>query len=191
MRWNDLRSILPINFITIVLLGVVWCSHHYPSACFITENTIRLKYFKVNLMERVSPQLMAWLASHKTLLFRQGAVHKRRPQSGGGGLSSADMGGSSDAGVRTFWWKETEFSKFMVCPHEQAGGVDFSRFWADVLYGRPPKLRRMMVQYQYHSDLSNIIQFSRLDTKQNVISKLCILRQVEHYGSPWESEINI
>jgi len=55
-------------------------------------------------------------------------------------------GGSSDADVRTFSRKNTpDFFKFMMCPHEQRGGlsqcghfadkgVNFSRFCADVFY---------------------------------------------------------
>jgi len=86
---------------------------------------------------------------------RSEKVHKRRPLSGGG-LSSADIfwtreeKSSSDSDVRTFWRKKLpDFSKVMVCPHEQEGlsqcghfsdkggaGVSFSRFCADVFYGR-------------------------------------------------------
>jgi len=36
-------------------------------------------------------------------------VHKVRQQSGGGGLSSANKGNSSDADVRTFWCKISGF----------------------------------------------------------------------------------
>jgi len=61
-----------------------------------------------------------------------------------------DKGGSSDADIRTFDAKNFEFSKFMVCSHGQRGfervrtffgqGFNFSRFSADVFYGRPLRL---------------------------------------------------
>jgi len=77
-----------------------------------------------------------------------GAVHKRRLQSGGRGLSSVDneRGGYSDADAHTFLVQKTlDFSKFMVRLHGQGGrGLSFcrqgggrSRFCADVFYGRP------------------------------------------------------
>jgi len=85
-----------------------------------------------------------------------GDVHKRRPQSGG--LSSGQcrhfedkgIGVSSDADVRTFWCKN--FGSFEIygvsartrelsqCGHfsnKVGGGVNFSRFCADIFYGRP------------------------------------------------------
>jgi len=67
-----------------------------------------------------------------------GAVHKRCSQSGWRGLSDAD--------VRTFW---CELSKVMMCRMDKERGrlsqygyfsdkwVNFSRFCANVFYGRP------------------------------------------------------
>jgi len=58
------------------------------------------------------------------------AVHKRRPQSEGGSLSSADKKGGG------FFWcgrphflvqKNSDFSKFMVCPHGQEGLNQWTR----------------------------------------------------------------
>jgi len=75
--------------------------------------------------------------------FALEAFHKGRPQSEG--LSSTDIfrtRGSTDADVRTFWCKNSDFSKFMVYPH---GLWDYdyglwtrerSQFFA-ILYGRP------------------------------------------------------
>jgi len=54
-----------------------------------------------------------------------GVVHKRCPQSGGGGLSSVDTFGQGRRGVlrmRTpalLAKKTSDFSKFIVCPHGQ------------------------------------------------------------------------
>jgi len=58
-----------------------------------------------------------------------GAVHKRRPQSGGEGLSSADIFRTRGkevlqmriANIRTSWWKYPDFLKFVVCPQGQGG----------------------------------------------------------------------
>jgi len=81
-----------------------------------------------------------------------GAVHKRRPQSGRFVQCGhfADKGNSTD--VRTYLYiKTSNFSKFILCPHGQRGGglsqcghfsdkegreVNFSRFCADIFYGR-------------------------------------------------------
>jgi len=61
----------------------------------------------------------------------------------------AARGASSDADVRTFWSKNLRIFEILVCPHGQVGGglsqcghfadkgVNFSRFCADVFYGRP------------------------------------------------------
>jgi len=80
-----------------------------------------------------------------------GPVHKRRPQSGRGGLSSADKGGSSDADVRTSWHKKLRIFRIdgvsararrvELVPADilrtKGEGVNFSRFCADVFYRRP------------------------------------------------------
>jgi len=68
-----------------------------------------------------------------------GAVHKRRPQSGGWvcpvrTFADKGKGGSSDADVRTFWCKKLGLFKI----HGEQGGrmIKFSRFCTDVLYGQ-------------------------------------------------------
>jgi len=35
-----------------------------------------------------------------------------------------------------FGAKTSDFSKFLICPHGQGKGVNFSRFCANVFYGR-------------------------------------------------------
>jgi len=75
--------------------------------------------------------------------FGLGAVHKRRPQSGGKKLSSADKGGGVFRyGCPHFFRKNFGFLKFMVCPHglggrglnqcghfaDKGGGVNFYDF---------------------------------------------------------------
>jgi len=63
-----------------------------------------------------------------------GTAHKRRDAVRGmagfvqcGYFSDKEV--SSDADVRNFWRKKTNFSKFMVCPHGQGGrGVNFCDF---------------------------------------------------------------
>jgi len=58
-----------------------------------------------------------------------GAIYKIHPQSGGEGLSSADIyfvdkgrgGFFSCVRPHFLMQKSTGFSKFMVCPHEQGG----------------------------------------------------------------------
>jgi len=79
------------------------------------------------------------------LAVRQEAVYKRRPQLGGRGVCPVRTffgqgRGSSDTDVSTFWRK----TKFMVYPYGKGGGVNFSRFCADVFYRRPPtyKMKR-------------------------------------------------
>jgi len=76
-----------------------------------------------------------------------GAVHKRRPQSGGRGYVQcgrfSDKGGrgslfSASADVRTFWCKNLRiFRKFMVCPQGQGEGSQFFAILCGRLYGRP------------------------------------------------------
>jgi len=89
-----------------------------------------------------------------------GAVHKRRPQSGGREwvcpvrtFFGKGGGGFFKCGYPNFLAQKTsDFSKFMVCQHghgwravepvwtfcRQGGkGINFLRFCADVFYGRP------------------------------------------------------
>jgi len=78
------------------------------------------------------------------IIISYGAVHKGRLQSGGfvqcGHFS--DKGGSSDANVRTFWRKKHRFFEiYGVCTDKgvepvRTRVVNFSRFCADVFYGR-------------------------------------------------------
>jgi len=87
-----------------------------------------------------------------------GPVHKRRSQSEGRGLSSADIlwtrekRGSSDANVRTFWYKIFRIFRNFWCVRTdkgeglwaiadifrtRGGRVNFTQFCADVFYGQP------------------------------------------------------
>jgi len=76
-----------------------------------------------------------------------GAVHKRRPQSGERGLPMR----TSTLLVQ----KTSDFSKFMVCPHGQEGGVIFRDF-----------LRRPLWKTPYGGWLSYLIHFvSSLENK--------------------------
>jgi len=67
-------------------------------------------------------------------------VHKRRPQSGGRGLSSADtlvlqMRTSALFGAKIlkFW----NYGVFAVQADKRGGGINFTWFCANVFYGRP------------------------------------------------------
>jgi len=112
--------------------------------CYHFSGSFVLVSCRVIFWQSISPGILASLYKSKSLI---GAVHKRRPQSGGGSLSSSDIFGqggrdSSNAGFRTFQFKKLSFLKF---PHGQGGraiadkvkGSVFSRFCTDVLYGRP------------------------------------------------------
>jgi len=96
----------------------------------------------------------------KNISFLIGAVHKRRPQSGGICLVRTfcgQGGGFFRCGRLHFLVQKTsDFSKFMVCPHGQERrrgwtsadkrwGVNFSRFCADVFYGRPLTWKRRFI----------------------------------------------
>jgi len=97
------------------------------------------------------------MVSHNN--FQCGAVHKRRPQSGGVSKCGhfSDKGGSSDADVRTFWSKILRIFRNLWCVRtdkrggvepgghfaDKGGGVNFSRFCADFLYGRTPVFSRL------------------------------------------------
>jgi len=121
-----------------------------------------------------------------------GTLHKRLPKSWGfvqcGHFS--DKGVSSDADVRTIWCKKTlDFSKFMVCPHGQGGrgvkpvrtffgqgerGVNFSRFWKDVFYGRPLMLSHL--KYRIYFKGLKVLTY-------NIDNTLCTF---EKHTSVWE-----
>jgi len=76
-----------------------------------------------------------------------GAVHKRRPQSGGCPVRTRREGCSSDADVRTFWSKKLRFffEIYGVSARTREGwansdkreGINLSRFCADVFYEQP------------------------------------------------------
>jgi len=82
------------------------------------------------------------------------SVHKDVRSQGGRGfvqfghIYRQEGGDSSDADIRTFWYKPSNFSKFIVCPHgKEVMGFEpmqtrgkrgqFLRYCADVFYGRP------------------------------------------------------
>jgi len=91
-------------------------------------------------------------------------VHKRRPQSGRRGF--VQCGHFSDKGALQMWTSELfgakilEFSKFMVCPHGQVGGVEpvwiffgqrgeevnFSRFFAASFMENPICMKQKAVR---------------------------------------------
>jgi len=72
----------------------------------------------------------------QTLTCYLGAVYKGRPQSGG--AVQCGKGYSSDADVRTIWCKNFGiFEIYGVSTRTRGEGVNFSRFCADVFYGRP------------------------------------------------------
>jgi len=62
----------------------------------------------------------------------------------GRGLSSADKGSSSDADVRTFICKKLLFFFEISVRMDKGRGVNFSRFCADVLYGRSLREKRVL-----------------------------------------------
>jgi len=74
----------------------------------------------------------------------KGVVHKERPQSEGGSLSSADIfdifqtRGFFRCGRPHLWCKKRRIFWKLCCVRTDKGeGVNFSRFCADVIYGRP------------------------------------------------------
>jgi len=81
-----------------IKLNLLLYSLYYVEACNELEN-IKIKYANEKLSSLCS------------MLILLGSVHKRSPQSwgGGGGFVQCGQGGSSDADVHIFWCKNCRF----------------------------------------------------------------------------------
>jgi len=132
--------------------------------------------FSVNTLLLLLSLIIIFNLLH-TSKIRIRAAHKRRPQSGWGeGLSVrtfVNKGGSSDAEVRTFWCKKSEFFKISIVTartrveevelvrkfYGQGGGVNFSQFCVNVFHGR---LLKFQVAYEFlRSKVDNGATISR------------------------------
>jgi hypothetical protein len=58
MRWNNLSGVLPVDFIAVILFGIMRCSNHYPAQCSLFVNTEWNEWCCGNFTEQINWDLL-------------------------------------------------------------------------------------------------------------------------------------